>query len=120
MPPLDFLKVPLLARLLKPVTGLATSDARLLDQSAVDLPMDPTIVENVGSCAGFRTPGMTSHPRAHSAGVRKAPRQEIAEGGVLAVQRALWGFGRDVRVEGVGPKPSARSAFLKAWVWVEG
>jgi len=30
------------------------------------------------------------------AGVRKAPRHEIAEGEVPAVQRALWGFGRGV------------------------
>src|SRR5580704_6874456 len=34
----------------------------------------------VGSCAGFRTPAATSYPRAPEAGVRKAPRHEIAGG----------------------------------------
>ena len=29
-------------------------------------------------CAGFRTPATTSYPRAPEAGVRKAPRHEIA------------------------------------------
>jgi ABC transporter substrate binding protein len=32
-------------------------------------------------CAGFRTPAMTIWPRALTAGVRKAPRHEIASGG---------------------------------------
>src|ERR1700720_3962343 len=31
-------------------------------------------------CAGFRTPATTSYPRAPEAGVRKAPRHEIAGG----------------------------------------
>ena len=31
-------------------------------------------------CAGFRTPAATSYPRAPEAGVRKAPRHEIAGG----------------------------------------
>src|SRR3984893_378587 len=34
----------------------------------------------VRSCAGFRTPATTSYPRAPKAGVRKAPRHEIAGG----------------------------------------
>src|SRR5215471_17765964 len=32
-------------------------------------------------CAGFRTPARQGSPRAEAAGVRKAPRHEIAEGG---------------------------------------
>ena len=36
--------------------------------------------------------------RAQSAGVRKAPRQEIAGCGAPTVQRALWGFGAGVSV----------------------
>src|SRR6202035_5854783 len=46
----------------------------------------------VHTCAGFRTPAMTSSPRAEAAGVRKAPRQEIAVGSAPAVRLALWGF----------------------------
>ena len=38
---------------------------------------------------------MTTDPRALTAGVRKAPRHEIAGGGAPAVQRALWGFSGD-------------------------
>ena len=33
-----------------------------------------------GFCAGFRTPAPTCQPRAPAAGVRKAPRHEIAVG----------------------------------------
>jgi hypothetical protein len=49
----------------------------------------------VAYCAGFRTPATTSYPRAPAAGVRKAPRHEIASGGgARAVpQKKLWGFG---------------------------
>jgi hypothetical protein len=35
---------------------------------------------------------MTDHPRAVAAGVRKAPRHEIAGNVALTVPRALWGF----------------------------
>src|ERR1700738_5190924 len=47
-------------------------------------------------CAGFRTPAATSYPRAPEAGVRKAPRHEIAGGRPRsAVPLAqLWGFKR--------------------------
>src|ERR1019366_8342089 len=45
-------------------------------------------------CAGFRTPGMMSQPRAPVAGVREAPRHEIAGSGAPAVPRTLWGFSR--------------------------
>jgi hypothetical protein len=40
-------------------------------------------------CAGFRTPGMKRHSHALAAGVRKAPRHEIAVGSAPAVRRAL-------------------------------
>ena len=33
---------------------------------------------DVAFCAGFRMPGCRDHPHARRAGVRKAPRQEIA------------------------------------------
>jgi hypothetical protein len=38
---------------------------------------------------GFRTPGMKRHSHALAAGVRKAPRHEIAVGSAPAVRRAL-------------------------------
>jgi hypothetical protein len=43
---------------------------------------------------------MTPHARAPTAGVREAPRHEIAGGGASSVQQALWrlrreGHGRD-------------------------
>jgi hypothetical protein len=41
----------------------------------------------------FLNAGMTISPRVDAAGVRKAPRHEIAGNGALAVPRALWGFG---------------------------
>ena len=54
---------------------------------------------NSEPCAGpFSDAGMMISPRAPAAGVRKAPRHEIAEGGgTPAVPRALWGLaaGRD-------------------------
>jgi len=70
------------------------------------------------SCAGFRMPAMTGPPRARAAGVRKAPRHEIAVGGAPTVQRALWGFGRGVRLEGVGSHRATGSVWLEAWVSV--
>jgi len=44
----------------------------------------------------FSDAGMTAYPRADAAGVRKAPRHEIAGRGTdWAVRHAqLWGFGR--------------------------
>ena len=44
-------------------------------------------------CAGFRMPECRDPAQPRTAGVRKAPRHEIAGGGALMVQRALWGFG---------------------------
>src|ERR1700719_2895296 len=40
-------------------------------------------------------------PRAPAAGVRKAPRHEIAVGRARRVQQALWRFDRSVGLEGV-------------------
>jgi len=39
-----------------------------------------------------------SSVHAEAAGVRKAPRQEIAVGSAPAVRLALWGFSRGVRL----------------------
>jgi hypothetical protein len=47
----------------------------------------------------FLNAGVTKPPRADAAGVRKAPRHEIAGSGAPAVPRALWRFGRGVRLE---------------------
>jgi len=45
-----------------------------------------------GCCAGFRTPATPISPRAVTAGVRKAPRHEIASGGgAAAVPQARGG-----------------------------
>jgi hypothetical protein len=49
-------------------------------------------------CAGFRMPACRDHPDARTAGVRKAPRQEIAGCEAPTVQRVLWGFGVGVSV----------------------
>jgi hypothetical protein len=57
---------------------------------------------NVGSCAGFRTPAVTSPLDASAAGVGKAPRHEI--GGSTEV----------------GSKRPPQSLCLKGWVWVTG
>jgi hypothetical protein len=54
---------------------------------------DPQLSAVGGQCL-FSDACMTTYPRAPTAGVRKAPRHEIAGGGALAAQRALWGFRR--------------------------
>ena len=51
----------------------------------------------------FSAAGMTAYPRGKAAGVRKAPRQEIAGCGAATVQRVLWGFGAGVSVGEVEP-----------------
>jgi hypothetical protein len=60
-------------------------------------------------CAGFRTPALMSESRADAAGVRKAPRHEIAVEHVTAVLRALWGFGRRGWLNEFGLKRLVRS-----------
>ena len=54
---------------------------------------------DVCSCAGFRTPECRDYPRVLTAGVRKAPRHEIAVGSAPVVRRALWGFGGGAGLE---------------------
>ena len=61
-----------------------------------------------------------TYPRAAAAGVRKAPRHEIAGCGAPAVPQALWGFGRGVSVEDVEVRRRIRSLFLEAWACVSG
>ena len=81
-----------------------------------------------GPIQGFRTPECQDHPRAAAAGVRKAPRHEIArawgtEGAAGAMgiwPRALWGFGGGVSVEDVEVRRRIRSLFLEAWACVSG
>ena len=91
---------------------------------------------HVGFCAGFRTPATTISPRAPAAGVRKAPRHEIASGGGAPAEpqgagaaSRLWGFGhgtgagetRTRRVQrwfaGAASmsKPARRSALYVHW-----
>jgi hypothetical protein len=55
-------------------------------------------------------------PRAAAAGVRKAPRHEIAVGRALPVPRALWGFERGLGLEEDAAKPLSRWLCMKAWV----
>ncbi len=54
---------------------------------------------DVADCAGFRTTECRDYPRVLTAGVRKAPRHEIAVGSAPAVRRALWGFGGGAGLE---------------------
>ena len=51
---------------------------------------------------------MTTHPRAPTTGVRKAPMDEIARGGATTVQRALQGFDRDADADEDGGNLVAR------------
>jgi hypothetical protein len=71
-------------------------------------------------CAGFRTPECRAYPRALAAGVRKAPRHEIAAGGALAVPRALWGIERGVGLEENDTKRSSPCLWPEAWVSLQG
>ncbi|MCE3258278.1 MAG: hypothetical protein K0Q64_2361 [Nitrobacter vulgaris] len=61
---------------------------------------------------------MTRLSSAPTAGVRKAPRHEIAGGGALAVLLALWGFSCGVGVEEVLPKRLSRWRYQEAWLCV--
>ena len=53
-----------------------------------------------------------------AAGVRKAPRHEIAGCGALMVPRMLWGFSRGVGPEKGWPKQSSRSLCHETWLHV--
>lgn len=59
---------------------------------AVGLPAQRAIAQRFSAMCRFSDAGMTDHPRAVAAGVRKAPRHEIAGNVALTVPRALWGF----------------------------
>jgi hypothetical protein len=92
-----------LVNIARSLVGLATQ----LDRLAADMrekckvrppQLAASFCSNVACCAGFRMPACGDHPHARRAGVRKAPRQEIAGYGALTVQRALWGFGAGVSV----------------------
>jgi hypothetical protein len=73
-----------------------------------------------GLSAGFRTPECRAYPRALAAGVRKAPRHEIAVGGALAVPRALWGIERGVGLEENDTKRSSPCLWPEARVSLQG
>jgi len=66
----------------------------------------------------FSDAGMTRLSSAPTAGVRKAPRHEIAGGWAPAVLRALWGFSCGVGVEEVLPKRLSRWRYQEAWLCV--
>src|SRR6478672_3182518 len=63
-------------------------------------------------------PACRDHPHARRAGVRKAPRQEIAGCGAPTVQRALWGFDAGVSVGEVEPTLAIGSLWLECWAGV--
>jgi hypothetical protein len=63
-------------------------------------------------------PACRDYPHAATAGVRKAPRHEIAGCGALTVQRVLWGFGVDVSVGEVEPMVAIGSLEVESWVCV--
>src|SRR6202048_4410583 len=69
-------------------------------------------------CAGFRMPGCRDHRCARRAGVRKAPRQEIAGCGAPTVQRALWGFGVGESVGEVEARLAIGSLKVESWACV--
>src|SRR5713226_4364306 len=63
-------------------------------------------------------PACRDHPHAETAGVRKAPRHEIAGCGAPTVQRVLWGFGVGVSVGEVGPTLAIGLLQLESWAGV--
>src|ERR1700681_3814700 len=63
-------------------------------------------------------PASRDRPHAGTAGVRKAPRHEIAGGGAPTVQRALWGFGVGGGVGEVEPPLAIGSVLLESWACV--
>src|ERR1700694_5478667 len=63
-------------------------------------------------------PACQDDRHARTAGVRKAPRHEIAGCGAPTVQRVLWGFGVGVSVGEVEPTLAIGSLYLEAWACV--
>ena len=68
---------------------------------------------NVRKCEGFRTPARRPYPHAPTAGVRKAPMDEIARGGASTVRRALRGFDRHAYADEDGGTSSDAVAVLE-------
>ena len=79
----------------------------------------PAVWPDVAFCAGFSDAGMPMPSTCSGAGVREAPRHEIAGCGAATGQRALWGFDRGVRLEKFGSKRSTRSRGVKGWAHVQ-
>ncbi|HEY8837877.1 MAG TPA: hypothetical protein VIO16_09415, partial [Dehalococcoidia bacterium] len=73
----------------------------------------------VAFCAGFSDAGMPKPSTYSGAGVREAPRHEIAGCRAATGQRALWGFDRGVRPEKFGSKGSTRPRGVKGWAHVQ-
>jgi hypothetical protein len=73
------------------------ADARFMDKThaprcALFAALHESGIVQVFDCAGFRTPAMTASQHTPAAGVRKAPRHEIASGGsAAAVPQARGG-----------------------------
>jgi hypothetical protein len=63
---------------------------------------------DVACCAGFSDAGMPLPSPCSGAGVREAPREEIAGGDTEAGQRALWGFDRGAWGSGWEPMGLSR------------
>src|SRR2546426_4957652 len=64
-------------------------------------------------CEGFRTPVRRPYPHAPTAGVRKAPMDEIARSGATTVRRALRGVDRDADADEDGGTSSDGVAGLE-------
>src|SRR5664280_547100 len=91
---------------------------RLLEQQRTKVGTGPQRLGRV--CAGFSDAGMPMPSTCSGAGVREAPRHEIAGCGAATGQRALWGFDRGVRLEKFGSKRSTRSRGVTGWAHVQG
>src|SRR5215831_16380979 len=89
------------------------------DELPTTLNTDLVATAHIRNCEGFSDACMTTYPRAPTAGVRKAPRHEIAGGGSSRMQRALWRFSRSGDVAG-GGSGRAEGAFQPAVVGERG
>src|SRR5215469_9035169 len=68
------------------------------------------------SCAGFRMPGSREPPHDEVAGVRKAPRHEVAGSWAPARQRALWRFNAGADVDDGRDAGTTPAAYLHVGV----
>ena len=69
----------------------------------------PVTLIDDGFCAGFRMPAWLSHPHAPAAGVRKAPRHEIAGGWALGCRNLSAGYGDLMSTPVAGHASEART-----------